>query len=447
MRFLPLVTAFSLISAAYAFAAPAVQTVETGKGKVIAADNGMTLYTYKKDEKGESYCYDKCATNWPPYLAEGSRWQPAATIRWSSARMARSNGLSRVCRSTSSSRTRKRATPPETVSERSGMPHAPDQDAGAKGASPPSADTFENQILSLVPSLRRYSRSLAKSDSDGEDLLQDCVEKVLVRRSQWRGVNLRAWAFTIMTNLYRDRHRRVAQHPSVEFNETLGLTADDVSGDPLEKTRLPECAERVDRRSPLRPNAGRHRRLWLSGCRRHAGDPDRHRHVPPLARPPANDGASGRQQHRYPAETEMTEDQKPVTEADLHAYVDGFLDAERRQAVERWLNDHPQEADEVRHWQAQAADLQAAFSGYAQPEDNDGRLLSRARTAPPPSTVWRRSALIAASLLLFVSGAAAGIYGERFINEPGSMQTTAGQPARPVEDRISCLCQRKAPSR
>jgi predicted lipoprotein with Yx(FWY)xxD motif len=72
MRFLPLVTAFSLISAAFAFAAPAVQTVETGNGKVIAADNGMTLYTYKKDEKGESYCYDKCATNWPPYLAEGS---------------------------------------------------------------------------------------------------------------------------------------------------------------------------------------------------------------------------------------------------------------------------------------------------------------------------------------------------------------------------------------
>ena len=72
MRFLPLVTAFSLISAACAFAAPAVQTVETGNGKVIAADNGMTLYTYKKDEKGESYCYDKCATNWPPYLGDAS---------------------------------------------------------------------------------------------------------------------------------------------------------------------------------------------------------------------------------------------------------------------------------------------------------------------------------------------------------------------------------------
>lgn len=121
------------------------------------------------------------------------------------------------------------------------MPHAPDEGSRAKGDGPPSADTFENQILSLVPSLRRYSRSLAKSDSDGEDLLQDCVEKAFVRRSQWRGVNLRAWAFTIMTNLYRDRYRRASERPSVELDETLGLTAEDTAGDPLEKTRLHEA--------------------------------------------------------------------------------------------------------------------------------------------------------------------------------------------------------------
>ena len=72
MRFLPLVTAFSVVAATSALAAPPVQTVETDKGKVIAAENGMTLYTYKKDEKGESYCYDKCAVNWPPYLADAS---------------------------------------------------------------------------------------------------------------------------------------------------------------------------------------------------------------------------------------------------------------------------------------------------------------------------------------------------------------------------------------
>ncbi len=39
-------------TATAAFAAPAVTEVETAKGKVLAGEKGMTLYTYKKDEKG-----------------------------------------------------------------------------------------------------------------------------------------------------------------------------------------------------------------------------------------------------------------------------------------------------------------------------------------------------------------------------------------------------------
>lgn len=34
-------------------------------------------------------------------------------------------------------------------------------------------------MLALIPMLRRYSRSLSRSDADGEDLLQDCVERHL----------------------------------------------------------------------------------------------------------------------------------------------------------------------------------------------------------------------------------------------------------------------------
>jgi predicted lipoprotein with Yx(FWY)xxD motif len=55
-----------------AFAAPPVKTVKTEKGEVLTGENGMTLYTYKKDEAGTSNCYDKCATNWPPLMADGN---------------------------------------------------------------------------------------------------------------------------------------------------------------------------------------------------------------------------------------------------------------------------------------------------------------------------------------------------------------------------------------
>ena len=42
----------------------------------------------------------------------------------------------------------------------------------------------------------------------------------------------------------------------------------------------------------------------------------------------------------------MTDEHTPVTEADLHAYVDGLLGDDRRGEVERWLQDHPQPASQ-----------------------------------------------------------------------------------------------------
>ena len=69
---LSLAAGFTLLAALPASAAPPVQTVKTDKGDVIAAANGMTLYTFKKDESGKSNCYDDCAKNWPPYLADAS---------------------------------------------------------------------------------------------------------------------------------------------------------------------------------------------------------------------------------------------------------------------------------------------------------------------------------------------------------------------------------------
>jgi len=37
-------------------------------GAVLTDKSGMTLYTFDKDTKGTSNCYDGCAASWPPYL-------------------------------------------------------------------------------------------------------------------------------------------------------------------------------------------------------------------------------------------------------------------------------------------------------------------------------------------------------------------------------------------
>ena len=37
---------------------------------MVTDANGMTLYTFDKDEGGVSSCYDDCAAKWPPYLGK-----------------------------------------------------------------------------------------------------------------------------------------------------------------------------------------------------------------------------------------------------------------------------------------------------------------------------------------------------------------------------------------
>ncbi|MBZ9668841.1 hypothetical protein FJ970_18480 [Mesorhizobium sp. B2-1-8] len=59
-----------LLSTAASFAAEAWKEAEVGGTKIYTDAKGMTLYTYDKDEKGKSNCYDKCAANWPALKAK-----------------------------------------------------------------------------------------------------------------------------------------------------------------------------------------------------------------------------------------------------------------------------------------------------------------------------------------------------------------------------------------
>ncbi len=61
----------------------------------------------------------------------------------------------------------------------------------------------------------------------------------------------------------------------------------------------------------------------------------------------------------------MMESRVPVTEDELHAYVDGELPAERRAAVEAWLAVHPEDAAQVAQWRAQADAIRARYGAIA----------------------------------------------------------------------------------
>jgi len=61
----------------------------------------------------------------------------------------------------------------------------------------------------------------------------------------------------------------------------------------------------------------------------------------------------------------MIDRNSPVTEDELHAYVDGELPAERKEAVAAWLAAHSDEAALVAAWQAQAEAIRARYGGIA----------------------------------------------------------------------------------
>ena len=91
----------------------------------------------------------------------------------------------------------------------------------------------------------------------------------------------------------------------------------------------------------------------------------------------------------------------PVTEAELHACVDGRLTAEREQEVKAWLADRPGEAQRVRSYRTQESELHSLFDPVLQ-EPLPQRLLQAAR----PRTPWYLQRLVAGVAVAMLGGAA-----------------------------------------
>ena len=62
----------------------------------------------------------------------------------------------------------------------------------------------------------------------------------------------------------------------------------------------------------------------------------------------------------------MIDRDSPVTEDELHAYIDGELPAERKGAVAGWLADHPEQAALVASWRAQAESIRARYGAVVE---------------------------------------------------------------------------------
>lgn len=70
---------------------------------------------------------------------------------------------------------------------------------------------FHSELETLLPDLTRFARSLTRSEDDAYDLVQDCVERALLKTEYYeQGTNMKSWLFTMMRNLFISQKRREA---------------------------------------------------------------------------------------------------------------------------------------------------------------------------------------------------------------------------------------------
>jgi anti-sigma factor RsiW len=115
----------------------------------------------------------------------------------------------------------------------------------------------------------------------------------------------------------------------------------------------------------------------------------------------------------------MTDPKIPVTEDELHAYVDNELPAERRGDVEAWLAAHVDDAERVRSWQSMAEMLHARYDGVANEPVPERLELERLAQQPRK---WVYGA-IAATLVAFIAGGATGWLAHGVAASPSAFQS------------------------
>jgi len=96
-------------------------------------------------------------------------------------------------------------------------------------------DRFRNDLVSLIPQLRAFARTLCGEAAAADDLAQDAMMKAWDARSSYQmGTNMKAWTFMILRNqFYSDKRRSWRQTQLDQEAAERTLVAVDDPASPL----------------------------------------------------------------------------------------------------------------------------------------------------------------------------------------------------------------------
>jgi RNA polymerase sigma-70 factor (ECF subfamily) len=109
-----------------------------------------------------------------------------------------------------------------------------------------SGEDIRDRIIELLPRLRRFARSLARSAHDADDLVQITAERALAHAGQLRpGHSVASWLFGILRNAWIDEGRSRRRRESLLGPEDLAAIGDSAAGADPELLCLQDALSRL----------------------------------------------------------------------------------------------------------------------------------------------------------------------------------------------------------
>jgi RNA polymerase sigma-70 factor, ECF subfamily len=115
----------------------------------------------------------------------------------------------------------------------------------------PVGGRFGDQLIAVLPRLRRFARGLAGSAVEADDLVQAACERALARRHQFQeGTRFDSWMFRIVQTIWIDQLRaRVVRREDTDL-PSAGLASDEPVRRVEARLSLGEVRLAVDRLPP-----------------------------------------------------------------------------------------------------------------------------------------------------------------------------------------------------